>query len=113
MVAMTGVLPDHTVNSRGFREALALSLVSLLWSTALITNFGFDLISPEKFGMVFNDMAQRLLRGDMTIDSHLIDFEAFVRDGRTYTYFGISRLCCAFQQFSPVPPRTRWREFPA
>jgi hypothetical protein len=73
----------------GFRLALTLSLISLLWSTALITNFSFELIGPEKLGLVFNDMASRLLHLDWTIDPDLISFEAFVRDGRTYTYFGI------------------------
>jgi hypothetical protein len=71
------------------RQALILSFASLLWSTALITNFSFILAGPEKLGLVFNDMAVRLLHLDMTIDPRLISFEGFVRDGHTYAYFGI------------------------
>jgi hypothetical protein len=73
----------------GLRLAIVLSLVSLLWSAALITDFSFQLMGPDKFGLVFNDLARRLMRGDMTINPDLITYEAFVHDGRTYTYFGI------------------------
>jgi hypothetical protein len=66
-----------------------MSLVALVWYVALITNFSFSLVGPEKLGLVYNDMARRLLHLDWTIDPDLISFEAFVYEGRTYTYFGI------------------------
>jgi len=37
-----------------------LSLVSPRWSAAPITKFSFSLAGPEKFGLVFNDMASRV-----------------------------------------------------
>jgi len=77
------------VNLLGRRLAWALSLLSLLWTAALITNFDFKLFELEKFGTLFNDMAERLLYLDMTIAPQQIGFEAFLRDGHTYTYFGI------------------------
>jgi hypothetical protein len=77
------------VNLLGRRLAWVLSLASLLWSTALITNFDFKLFEAEKFGTLFNDMAERLLHLDMTIAPEQIGLEAFLRDGHTYTYFGI------------------------
>jgi hypothetical protein len=87
--ATTFPLQHGSVDWLGLRPAIILSLMSLLWSAALITDFGFQLMGPDKFGLVFNDLARRLMRGDMTIDPNVITYEAFVRNGRTYTYFGI------------------------
>ncbi len=80
-------VPDAALLS--LRAGFLLSLVSLVWSAALLTNFGFALAGPEKLGLVFNDMAARLLQLDMSADPNLISFEAFVRNGRAYAYFGI------------------------
>lgn len=79
----------NRVDLLGYRLAWTLSFVSLLWTAALITNFDFKFFEVEKFGTLFNDMAQRLLNLDMTIGPKEIGLEAFVRDGHTYTYFGI------------------------
>ena len=62
----------------------AYSVVAIL----VITNFDFRLIAPEKLSLVFNDMARRLLAWDFTIDPAVIQYEAFLRDGHTYTYYG-------------------------
>jgi hypothetical protein len=83
------VLQDRSSGWLDIRAAWIISAVSLLWGIALITNFDFNLIESEKFALVYNDMAQRLLRLDMTIDPNLITYEGFLREGRTYTYFGI------------------------
>lgn len=80
---------DSRIDWCGPRVALVISLLSLLWTTALMTNFSFVLIGPEKLDLVFGDMARRLLHFDMTIDPAAIQFEAFNHDGRSYTYFGI------------------------
>ena len=58
-------------------------------ATALLTNFDFNLFGAEKYGLLFNDMAQRLLHLDWTIDPKIIDIDGFHIDGRTYTYWGI------------------------
>jgi hypothetical protein len=77
------------MNMFSVRAALALSILSSIWAAILITNFSLNLVGPEKLGLVFNDMAQRLPHLDMTVDPNLISFEAFVRNGRSYAYFGI------------------------
>ena len=54
----------------------------------LITNGTFDLFAREEGGLTFNDMASRLLQWDFTIGDS-VENEGYVRDGRTYSYFGI------------------------
>jgi hypothetical protein len=39
--------------------------------------------------MTFNSMLEHLLRGEFDVDPAAIDGEGFVRNGKTYTYFGI------------------------
>jgi hypothetical protein len=50
--------------------------------------------SYEPFGnkgrFVYNNMLSHLLRGDFSVDSNIIGLEGFQRDGRTFTYFGIT-----------------------
>jgi hypothetical protein len=41
-------------------------------------------------GLVFNNMLSHLLRGDFSVDADIIWDEAFLRDGKTYTYFGVT-----------------------
>jgi hypothetical protein len=60
----------------------------------LITNGTFDLFAdiPRDLvsGLVFNSMLSHLLQGDFAVDPSAIKFEAFLKDGRTYTYFGVA-----------------------
>ncbi len=45
--------------------------------------------------MVFNSMAEHLVHGSFEVSPSAIDFEGFVRDGRTYAYWGI--FCAAIR----------------
>jgi hypothetical protein len=69
--------------------AVVFTLVYAVWAALLLTNFDLRPLSSEKFGLVFNDVAARLTHWDFTVNPDLIHWEAFVRDGKTYTYFGI------------------------
>lgn len=55
----------------------------------VVTAGGYDLDARSRFGMVFNAMALNLVHGRFDVDPDVILFEAFIRDGRSYAYFGI------------------------
>ena len=53
---------------------------------------GFNFFKPIELaarGMTFNSMLEQLLHGQFNVDPAAIAFEGVVRDGKTYTYFGI------------------------
>lgn len=67
---------------------LALVLVPL-YELILVSRGGTALFQEVSLGHVFNAMALNLLELRFDIDPAVIENEAFFRDGRTYTYFGI------------------------
>ena len=72
-----------------WRTPLAWSLVSLVWSYALLTNFDLQPLAVEKLDLVYNDMARKLLAWDFTVDREYIQWETFERAGKTYAYFNV------------------------
>ena len=74
--------------TRGGALALLAALLALYY-TALATHFTFELWPTTSGGFVFNSQLRALLDGRMDIDPRVIGMEGFVRDGKTYTYFGI------------------------
>jgi hypothetical protein len=53
---------------------------------------GLNLFKPPETaarGMVFNSMLEHLLHGEFDVDPSAIAFEGSLREGKTYTYFGI------------------------
>jgi hypothetical protein len=53
---------------------------------------GFNFFKPIELaarGMTFNSMLEHLLHGEFDVNPAAIAFEGVVRDGKTYTYFGI------------------------
>ena len=72
-----------------WRPPLGWSLVALVWSYALLTNFDFQPIAVEKLDLVFNDIARNVIHLNFTVDRDYIQWEVFVRDGKTYAYFNI------------------------
>jgi hypothetical protein len=88
-----GSAPDGAGPS--FAETRRTMIVWSMWLFAifyyyfLITNGSFDPFGVEALGRLYNDMALRLLRGDFTIDPSIAEGEAWVRDGKTYVYYGI------------------------
>ena len=77
----------------------SIAALVFLYYTFLITNGSFDLFSgaratnqPINLGLAFNNMLSHLLRGDFAVDADIITSEAFLRDGKTYTYFGVAPI---------------------
>jgi hypothetical protein len=55
----------------------------------LLSNGTFQLFAPEMLDKAFGNMLVHLLHGEFTVDPAAIDFEAFTRNGNTYSYFGV------------------------
>jgi len=55
----------------------------------LLSNGTFQLFAPEMLDKAFGNMLVHLLQGEFTVDRTAIDFEAFTRNGNTYSYFGV------------------------
>src|SRR5271169_1989905 len=66
-----------------------LLIVIAVYYLFLLSNGTFELFAPELFGRVFDNMLVHLLHGEFTVDRSVVDFEAFTRNGKTYTYFGV------------------------
>ena len=74
---------------RGNSWPLICSVFLTLYYSAWITNGSFRLLRPMKYGLVFNNMLEHLLRWEFDVDPGLIEGEGFVHDGKAYAYFGI------------------------
>lgn len=69
---------------------LPLLLLGLaLLHHAFVLGASGELFMPTVQGMTFNSMALNLLEGRFDVDPAAIGNEAFLRDGRSYAYFGI------------------------
>jgi hypothetical protein len=66
-----------------------LLVVIAVYYLFLLSNGTFELFAPEMFDRVFDNMLVHLLHGEFTVDWSVIDYEAFTRNGKTYSYFGI------------------------
>ena len=67
----------------------ALMMVITAYYLFLLSNGTFKLFAPELLSRVFDNMLVHLLHGEFTVDRNVIEFEAFTRDGKTYSYFGV------------------------
>jgi hypothetical protein len=66
-----------------------LLVVVAVYYLFLLSNGTFELLAPEMFDRVFDNMLVHLLHGEFTVDRSVIDYEAFTRNGKTYSYFGV------------------------
>ena len=69
-----------------------LILIAAIYYLFLAMDGSFNLFKPIELaarGMTFNSMLEHLLHGEFDVDPAAIAFEGVVRDGKTYTYFGI------------------------
>ena len=62
--------------------------------------FDLDLFRPALLGQAFNSMAEHLAAGRFDVDPDAIDFEAFIVDDRTVSYFGVF---CALLRLPLLP----------
>lgn len=67
---------------------IALLAMAVLYYFHIVT-MGGTFLAPSMHGMIFNSMALNLLQGRFDVDAAAVGGEAFIRDGRTYAYFGI------------------------
>jgi hypothetical protein len=67
----------------------ALITTIATYYTAIATHLTWRLWPTTSGGFVFNSQLRSLLDGRLDIDPRVIGMEGFVRDGLTYTYFGV------------------------
>jgi hypothetical protein len=77
-----------TILSHWLSFAVLLTIIAIYY-LFLLSNGTFQLFGPEMLDKAFDNMLVQLLRGEFTVDREAIGYEAFTRDGKTYTYFGI------------------------
>jgi hypothetical protein len=69
-----------------------LILIAAIYYIFLVTDGSYNLFKPletEARAMTFNSMLEHLLRAEFDVDPATIDGDGFLRDGKTYAYFGI------------------------
>ena len=75
------------------RITWVIAAVACFYYIVLMTNGTFNLFGHEVLGLVFNSMFENMLHGKFTIDPEVLRykdlFEAMVKDGKTYMYFGV------------------------
>ena len=72
------------------RIGLAVGLIIVAaYYLLLLSNGTFRLFAPERFDKVFASMLLHMLHGQFYVDSNVIAYEAFTRNGHTYSYFGV------------------------
>lgn len=68
---------------------IIFSIILFFSFTYILTNGTMDLKEGEPFSRTYISILDNLLKGRFDIDPSAIGYEAFYRDGKTYTYFGI------------------------
>src|SRR5947208_1537184 len=68
-------------------SSFALCLLVLGW---FVTWGDWRLFDAERFGGYYDAQARSILQGRLDVPPAAIGFEAFVRDGKSYGYFGIA-----------------------
>jgi hypothetical protein len=79
------------LNSRIVLSYIIVILMAAVYYFVLATDGKLNLAptKSELVGMTFNSMLEHLLHGEFDVDPGTIGREGSVRDGKTYTYFGI------------------------
>ena len=92
-VRATNSLPTNHLPHSIERTTWVIAAVACLYYIVLMTNGTFNLFGHEVLGLVFNSMFENMLHGKFTIDPEVLRykdvFEAMVKDGKTYMYFGV------------------------
>lgn len=68
--------------------AVFITVCVFLYYWTLISDGRFLDVEPLRYGLVFNSMIEYMARGRFDVDPALILHEGWLRDGRTYAYFG-------------------------
>lgn len=80
----------HPENVSAATDAAGLKpfIIALLASAVLYGGIILRQPMHVQFGLIFNDMLLHMLKGRFDVNPAIVGFEGFVRDGRTYSYFG-------------------------
>jgi hypothetical protein len=77
------------ITGRAARTILLSALIAIAY-LSFVTQGNFNLLqASDKLGLTFNSMLLHMLHGRFDVAPSSIGAEAFVRDGRSYAYFGI------------------------
>lgn len=68
---------------------IAVAALLFAFYLGVATQFTYESWPRSSCGGIFNEQARALVAGRMDLDPTVLGGEAFVRDGRYYTYFGI------------------------
>jgi hypothetical protein len=82
----TSAIDIRVVRRIGFAVGLVILAAYYL---LLLSNGTFRLFGPERFDKVFGSMLLHMLHGEFYVDSDVIGFETFTRNGHPYSYFGV------------------------
>ena len=80
---------DHMQTGDDRVVLVVISTLMIVYYGLLLTDGHFNLLHPTSLGLIFNNMLLHMLDGQFDVDPTVIGNEAFVRDGRTYAYWGI------------------------
>src|SRR5690349_14117311 len=69
--------------------AWAITGLCCVYYLFLITNGDFNLVAREHYTAIFDRMAWNLLHWRFTIEPEIVQDEAFLWKGQTYSYFGM------------------------
>jgi hypothetical protein len=82
----TSAIDIRVVRRIGFAVGLIIVAACYL---LLLSNGTLRLFGPEKFDKIFGSMLVHMLHGQFYVDSDAVAYEAFTRNGHTYSYFGV------------------------
>src|SRR5689334_12300952 len=80
--------PEADWKTKSIRILICAALISLYYFS-MITDIGRKIFASSLHGMIFNSMALHLLDGKFDVSPDAVGDEAFIRNGKTYAYFGI------------------------
>jgi hypothetical protein len=91
---MNNAAPAHGATSRtvSWRATVAIACASIFvffYYWMLLTDGKFLAAEPVHYGLTFNSMIEYMSRGRFDVDPSIVLHEGFLRNGRTYAYFGV------------------------
>ena len=86
---MLEAYPAHRGRTSVVLFYVILILIAAIYYLLLAMDGSLNFSKPIERGMTFNSMLEHLLHGEFDVDPAVVTSEGQVRDGKTYTYFGI------------------------
>jgi hypothetical protein len=80
--------PSKTSSRPLLISLILVAALSIFLHLTAVTHGTFNLFEPELLGSAYDSLGKHLLHGSIEVDSDAIRWEPFVRDGKTFMYFG-------------------------